>query len=158
VLGSLTRLKALSLKQGWTLCGPPISINWSGLSPLRGLEQLDLSGNFMRSFPTFLKGFQRLVALNLSNTVTESLLSGYADNSVPSWLGSLQQLTSLDLSLNQLFYSLPTQLGLLTRLVRLDLTATALASEGFYPDGGLSGSNPQGTPELPQPHRSGTQG
>ena len=65
----------------------------------------------------------RVTGLEIDNTGEEDGISG----SIPTQLGSLTALTSLDISYNQLSGAIPTQIGSLTALTALDLSANQLS-------------------------------
>ncbi len=64
----------------------------------------------------------RVTAVEIDNTGEEDGISG----TIPTQLGNLTALTTLDISNNQLTGSIPTQIGSLTALTSLDLSANEL--------------------------------
>ena len=64
----------------------------------------------------------RVTALEIDNTGEEDGISG----AIPTELGDLTALTSLDISYNQLSGAIPTQIGTLTALTSLDLSSNQL--------------------------------
>ena len=67
---------------------------------------------------------RRVTALEIDNIGEEDGISG----TIPTELGNLTALTSLDISYNQLTGSIPTQIGSLTALTSLDLSGNMLTS------------------------------
>ena len=64
----------------------------------------------------------RVTALEIDNTGEEDGISG----AIPTELGDLTALTSLDISYNQLSGAIPTQIGTITALTSLDLSSNQL--------------------------------
>ncbi|XP_006599962.1 receptor-like protein EIX2 [Glycine max] len=108
-------------------------INISSLISLENIEHLDLSYNSFQGshIPELMGSFTNLRYLNLS----DSLFGG----SIPSDLGKLTHLLSLDLGNNYLLQGqIPYQLGNLTHLQYLDLSGNYLDGELPYQLGNLS--------------------
>ncbi|RZB60790.1 receptor-like protein EIX2 [Glycine soja] len=108
-------------------------INISSLISLENIEHLDLSYNDFEGshIPELMGSFTNLRYLNLS----DSLFGG----SIPSDLGKLTHLLSLDLGNNYLLQGqIPYQLGNLTHLQYLDLSGNYLDGELPYQLGNLS--------------------
>ncbi|KAH1151201.1 hypothetical protein GYH30_044930 [Glycine max] len=109
------------------------AINISSLIALENIEHLDLSYNEFEAshIPELMGSFTNLRYLNLSDCSF--------GGSIPSDLGKLTHLLSLDLSNNFLLHGqIPYQLGNLTHLQYLDLSDNHLDGELPYQLGNLS--------------------
>ncbi|KAG6551551.1 hypothetical protein Mapa_006974 [Marchantia paleacea] len=131
-LGQLSRLRTLSLSRNY-LSG---NIPWE-LSNLASMEELDLSSNMMSgTIPASLLNLPKLEVLDLSHNYLSGpipdkltglvglrrliLAYNYFSGAIPR-LGSLQLLSAIDLSRNNLSGAVPAELGNLSRLITLGL-------------------------------------
>jgi Leucine-rich repeat (LRR) protein len=128
-IGLVTALSSLSASHNDLLFIP------SELGNLTTLQNLDLSYNaFNGSMPSNLGQLSSMVSMSLecgSRGADGSCSSGIGHKGpIPTELGNLLFLTSLDLSWNQLS-RIPTEIGLLTNLLYLDFDVNAI--EGPIP-------------------------
>lgn len=85
---------------------------------LINLEEIDLSGNYIKNIPEFFKKFQNLIILHFNDNYIEN---------VPDVIGDLRRLKSLSLEKNQI-QEIPDSLGKLQRLQKCNFSDNRLTS------------------------------
>ncbi|MDD1524731.1 T9SS type A sorting domain-containing protein [Riemerella anatipestifer] len=112
-----SRVSSLNFIQELNLSGNPIKSGFSHLSKLKSLKKLDLSSTQMEAIPAEVNSLTQLISLNLSkNNLKENSINGIENLNLLEWL-SLDQ--------NHL-NSIPPALGKLENLVYLNLSGNNL--------------------------------
>lgn len=121
------RVISLSLRRLGYLNGQfPVEVE--RLDHLKAIDVSDSGGGqpVDKLFETILEEGSGDISRFLPNLEVYSHMGGQAGGSIPSWLGTLSKLTSLDLSENSFGSTIPSQLGLLTNMETLLLAGNDL--------------------------------